>query len=467
MIRTLSSVRASLLLRIFLVMLASAVAVQLISVVLLFMLPTPVPRLFSVDQVSAALKSGQDATGNLRFTTRAPMPEAAAPTGREARMRARIAARLGVAPARVRVQMRMEPRLPPGIGGGGPMRRAGMPFPMRMPMPNFPPGDELIFGDFVVSVQAANGGWRTVRPARGFAEFWRWRTLSWLLAALLAITPFAWWLARRITRPIAAFARAAERLGSDPRSPPMPVRGPPEIEEAAAAINQMQARLSRYIEDRSMLLAAIAHDLRTPLTRIAFRIENAPDQLREATQADIADMQAMLDSTLALVRDLTVPPRRQRLDLRALIESVTDSFRDNGDDVRREPGGPALIDGDRAELKRLFGNLIRNAVLYGGHAEVALGVAGDEAWVEVRDRGPGIPEALLARVFEPFFRVEPSRNRASGGVGLGLASALAIAHAHAGTITLRNRPEGGLIARVTLPCAARLSAGARAGEEIA
>lgn len=450
MIRFLSSVRTPLLLRIFLVMLASAGAVQLISVVLLFVLPAPVPRLFSIDQVSASLKTGSDANGELRVSTRPPAAEVRQGP-RAVHMRNLFAERLGVPDSRVSVQLLVEPRMPPRFGAGGAMSKGVPPFPG-------PPGkgfggssDELLFGDFAVSLQLQDGSWRTVQPVRGFASFWRWRALSWMLAALLAIAPFAWWLARRIARPIAAFASAAERLGRDPRSAPLPVRGPPEIEEAAAAFNQMQARLSRYIEDRSMLLAAIAHDLRTPLARIAFRMENAPEPLRAATEGDIKDMEAMLASTLALVRDMTVPPKRQRLDLRAVMESVTDSFSDNGADVRLMEGGAAIVEGDRAELKRLFGNLIRNANLYGGQAEVALGTSETEIWVEVRDNGPGIPEELLDRVFEPFFRVEQSRNRESGGMGLGLASARAIARAHGGELTLRNRSEGGLIARVSLP----------------
>ncbi len=443
--------RFSLLLRIFLVMLASAAAAQLISGVLLFVLPAPVPRLFSVDQVSAALKTGHDSSRNLLLSAEPPATLATRQSESSARMRALFTQRLGVPASRLRLQLFLEPHFPRRVGPDGRLSSGPPPFG-GLPRERFGrPSDELLFGDFSVSLQLADGSWRTARPARGFATFWRWRALSWLLAALLAIAPFAWWLARRITRPIAAFAEAAERLGRDPRSAPVPVRGPPEIEEAASALNQMQARVSRYIEDRSMLLAAIAHDLRTPLARIAFRMENAPEPLRAATETDIKDMEAMLSSTLSLVRDLTVPPKRQRLDLRALMESVTDSFSDNGDDVRLEEGAAAIVDGDRAELKRLFGNLIRNAILYGGQATVAIGTSGGRAWVEVRDLGPGVPEELLERVFEPFFRIEQSRNRASGGVGLGLASARAIARAHGGEVTLRNRSEGGLVARVSLP----------------
>ncbi len=446
------SMRIPLLLRIFLVMLTSAMAVQFISVVLLFVLPAPLPPLFGIDEVSAALKTGRDASGDLRFSYATPEFDNTSQNARSVRMRQSFARRLGVPVGRLRVYQ-AEPAPPPSLGRSPPKQGPGF---------TVPPGerlvllsDELLIGDFAISLQREDGSWRTVLPARSFASFWRQRALLWMLATLLAITPFAWWLARRIARPIAAFASAAERLGRDPRSPPLPVHGPPEIEEAAAAFNQMQARLSRYIEDRSLLLAAIAHDLRTPLARIAFRIEHAPEALRNATEADIKDMEAMLQSTLALVRDITVPPKRQRLDLRAVIESVTHSFHDNGDNVELEDGDGTVIEGDRAELKRLFGNLIRNATLYGGLARVALGISPDEVWVEVRDNGPGIPEDLLDRVFAPFFRVEQSRNRASGGMGLGLASARAIARAHGGEVILRNHSERGLVARVTLPTLSR------------
>lgn len=441
--------RASLLLRIFLVMLASAAMVQLISAILVFLLPMPTPRLFTVDQVSVALKTGRDASAELRFSQAVPARNAAVERPREARVRRLVAQRLAVPETNVRVQLSVEPRLPPGPmpGAGVPARRP----PIDRPSPFGGMSDEFLFGDFTIARKLDDGSWRTVGPLRGPLDFWRWRALSWLLAALLAVLPFAWWLARRLARPIEAFASAAERLGRDPRAPPLPLDGPPEIGEAAAAFNQMQARLTRYIADRAMLLAAIAHDLRTPLTRIALRNEGAPEPLRSATEADVMDMEAMLASTLSLVRDLSVPPKRQRLDLRSLLESLTDSFSDDGANVTLTEGGAAIVEGDRAELKRLFANLIRNAILHGDSATVALGVSAHEIWAEVRDTGPGIPEELLERVFEPFFRVEQSRNRATGGVGLGLASARAIARAHGGEVTLDNRAEGGLTARVTLP----------------
>ena len=455
---------APLFLRIFAWMLGGVAAVQLLSILLIFLLPPPEPRIFTLDQVATVLRAGDDESGALLVSRRVPEP---APSGglppRSAELQAHLARRLGVAGDRValrrdRPRTRLFQEGPPGplpmmfdrppVGGtpgDGPDAPGGIPRDAR---------SELLFGDFTASLRLDDGSWRAVRPARsGSVYFWRWRALMWLVAATLAMAPIAWILSRRLVRPIALFARAADRLGRDPRAPPLEVDGPPEIAGAAAAFNEMQARLQRYVEDRSMLISAIAHDLRTPLMRLSLRLESAPEPLREKTENDIRDMEAMIAAVLGFMRDLSAPISRQRLDLRSLVESVTDGFADRGDAVTLAPGDALVIDGDRPGLKAVVGNLVGNAVAYGGGAEVELGVDANagEAWVLVSDRGPGLPPDMIERVFQPFFRMEQSRNRATGGAGLGLASARAVARAHGGDVVLSNRAGGGLAARLSLP----------------
>ena len=453
---------APLFLRIFAWMLGGVAAVQLLSILLVFLLPPPEPRIFTLDQVAAVLRSGRDASGAMVVSNKAP--EAATLDGmtpRLADMQAHLARRLGVSEDRI-VLRRDRPRMlliqngppgpmpmvfegPPGGGLGGDVLRARMAVARDARA-------ELLFGDFTASLRLPDGNWRSARSARsGSVDFWRWRALMWLVAATLAMAPIAWILSRRLARPIALFARAADRLGRDPRAPPLEVEGPPEIAGAAAAFNEMQARLQRYVDDRSMLTAAIAHDLRTPLMRLSLRLESAPEPLRTATENDIRDMEAMIAAVLGFMRDLSAPISRQRLDLRSLVESVTDGFADRGDAVTLLPGDALVIDGDRPGLKSVVGNLVGNAVAYAGGAEVELGENAGEAWVLVSDRGAGLPPDMLERVFQPFFRMEQSRNRATGGAGLGLASARAVARAHGGDVILSNRAGGGLVARLTLP----------------
>jgi two-component system OmpR family sensor kinase len=256
-----------------------------------------------------------------------------------------------------------------------------------------------------------------------------------------------------LTAPIRAFAEAAERLGRDPQAPALTLEGPAEIGGAARAFNDMQERLRRYVEDRTTMIGAIAHDLRTPLTRLAFRLEaGAPEELRAKAAGDIAEMEAMIAAALAFVRDAGRPAARELLELRSLLESIADDMAATGADVMVESGPAVVIHGDPVGLRRLFSNLIVNAVKYGGgRAWASIRQEGERAIVEVEDDGPGLPHVELDRVFEPFYRAERSRSRETGGIGLGLAVVRAVALAHGGEVSLENRHEGGLRARVILP----------------
>ena len=221
--------------------------------------------------------------------------------------------------------------------------------------------------------------------------------------------------------------------------------------QAARAFNDMQDRLRRYVQDRTSMMGAVAHDLRTPLTRLRFHIESAPPAAREKMAADIAEMDAMVAATLAFVRDATQAGPHTKMELSSLIEVVAEDFAELGRDVRVTESDQVVIEGDSLALKRLFANLVDNAVKFGGLARIRLHVEDGSALVEVEDDGPGLPEAEMDRVFEPFHRAEPSRSRDTGGIGLGLSVARSIARAHGGEVTLSNRPGGGLRALVQLP----------------
>ncbi|HEV8443013.1 MAG TPA: ATP-binding protein, partial [Steroidobacteraceae bacterium] len=250
------------------------------------------------------------------------------------------------------------------------------------------------------------------------------------------------------------FAQGAERLGMDPHAPQLPPSGPPEMQSAIDSFNAMQSRITRLLEERSQMIGAIAHDLRTPLMRLSFRLDGLESPLKEKVESDIHEMKLMISAALDFLRDQAARRSRERLDLRLLVESVIDDQADVGHDVtlmEAESAAAVLIEGDPVALRRLLVNVVDNALKYGERARVRLRIQGRHACIEVDDDGPGIPESLQQRVFDPFFRAESSRNRETGGIGLGLTTVRAIALDHGGGIELRNRKEGGLRVVVSLP----------------
>jgi len=267
----------------------------------------------------------------------------------------------------------------------------------------------------------------------------------------VVLIPVAYFFSRWLAKPFGQFAAPAERFGRDPQAPPMTVNGSSEITKAAAAFNEMQDRLRRYVDDRTSMVAAIAHDLRTPLTRLRFRVEAAPEEAQAKMTADIDQMEAMIAATLTFVRDAQSDPQRTRLELSSLLESVVDDMAETGADVTVENAEKVVIDADSLALRRLLTNLIENALKYGARARCTLSVHDRLAEIDIEDDGPGVPAPELNRVFDPFYRREPSRNRQTGGIGLGLSVARSIARAHGGDVALQNRPQGGLRAKVTLP----------------
>ncbi len=263
-----------------------------------------------------------------------------------------------------------------------------------------------------------------------------------LVVILLSVAAVAY-----AARPLRTLAEAAQRLGRDVGAPPVPEAGPREVRAAARAFNEMQTRLRRFIDDRTQMTAAISHDLRTPITRLKLRAEFVEDDEQRAKMlADLDEMEAMIASTLAFARDDAAREPRIPVDIATMLAGLAADF-------GAVYSGPErlVIQAGPVGLKRAFANLLENAQAYAGDARVTLtdGKAGVE--VEVEDDGPGIPENELERVFAPFYRLEQSRNRETGGTGLGLAVARSAIRSHGGDIRLTNRPAGGLRATVTLP----------------
>jgi signal transduction histidine kinase len=256
-----------------------------------------------------------------------------------------------------------------------------------------------------------------------------------------------------LTKPLAAFARAARRLGVDVKAPPLPEDGPAEVRQAVQAFNEMQDRIRRFVEDRTQMVAAISHDLGTPITRLRLRAEFVEDEEQKRKMfADLNEMEKMVFSALSFARDETLYEHHVMVDLTTLLQRVCDDLSDAGHMVSLDCDDAAIPYGCRpVAMRRALSNLVENAAKYGKEARVSLNESVRDILIEIDDDGPGIPEDQQAEAFKPFHRLEKSRNRETGGTGLGLTVARTIIRGHGGNITLRNRPEGGLRAEVTLP----------------
>lgn len=276
-----------------------------------------------------------------------------------------------------------------------------------------------------------------------------------LLLVALAVGLLSIWVVRRLTRPLAMFARAADGLARDLEQAPMDTAGPREVAGAAQAFNRMQSALRALIQTRAQALAGVSHDLRLPITRVRLRLEQLPESpVRDAIERDLAEMETLIDDTLAFLRagDSAESAAPTRLD--ALVEGVADDIAALGADIAVEGGLSQPVVLRPVQTRRALVNLMDNARRYGGgRVTVRLSEAAGRAQVDIEDAGPGIPDAELERVFEPYVRLEASRARHTGGSGLGLAIARAIARAQGGDITLSRRAEGGLRASFSLPLA--------------
>lgn len=273
------------------------------------------------------------------------------------------------------------------------------------------------------------------------------------LIGALGVTLVAVLLSRWLTRPLSQLAEGARTLfasGDDGRD--LDEMGTLEVRTLATAINEMQRRIRRLIADRTQMLAAISHDLRTPLTRLRLRVDGIHDQdLKHAFDRDIDEMEAMIDAALSFLRDSSIEEPTAPVDLAAILQTIADDAADAGQDVRIEVPHRLVTIGRHLALKRALTNLIGNAVRHGGGAQVSLRVSEQGIEIAVDDGGPGIPEDKLDDVFAPFYRLDEARGRDSGGYGLGLTVARSVARSHGGEVTLMNRAVGGLRATLHMP----------------
>lgn len=351
---------------------------------------------------------------------------------------------------------------PPGFAGfahhmtmgGGTMM--GDTTSMRGAMPMVVPpwmqsGDSL--RSLQAAVQLSDGQWLGFATALpNGAPFAPWSfTAATATMAIIVVLSSAW-AVRRVTTPLRVLARAAEHLGRDVNAPPIVEAGSKEMRQATHSFNQMQARIRRLLDNRTRMLAALSHDLRTPLTLLRLRTEGLPEvEERERMLATIGELDAMIGASLSFARDQATAEDWRRTDVSALLASIVDDMADAGLPVTMAPAEPVVLQCQPGALRRALSNLIDNAIKYGGAARVTITIVDTAVRIDIDDDGPGIPAEELQRVFEPFHRLEPSRNRETGGTGLGLSIALSIVQAHGGEIALANRPGGGLRASVSLP----------------
>ncbi|MEO8598626.1 MAG: ATP-binding protein [bacterium] len=276
--------------------------------------------------------------------------------------------------------------------------------------------------------------------------------LLYLALFVSSIGVLAYLVARMTMRPLKQLAQAAFDLGNDLNHPPLALAGSSEIRQAGSAFNAMQKRIRDQILQRTQMLAAITHDLQTPLTRLRLRLEKVSDDaLRDKLIDDLSAMQGMVREGLELARSMASAEPMQRLDLDSLLDSVCSDASDAGQQVSLSGHAGKSVLARPNTLRRCLVNLIDNAVKYGQSAAVSVVREAAGVVIRIRDHGPGIAPDQLAQVFEPFYRIETSRSRQSGGTGLGLTIARNIAEQHGGTVTLRNHPDGGLEAVLTLP----------------
>ena len=308
---------------------------------------------------------------------------------------------------------------------------------------------------FHIEVQLSDGMW--VNMMQGVPEdqfLIPGKLLSALVILLLSVVGLSLWAVRRVTQPLAALGEAAEALGRDIKSPPLNAdKGPKEVQRAAQAFNTMQTRIANYIEDRERFLAAVSHDLKTPITRLRLRAELLEDEsVRDKIFHDLNDMETMTTATLDFIRGEQQHEESKPMDIMALLESLQEDRQAMGQKVTLL-GTATPYRAQPLALHRCLDNLIDNAIKYGEQADIVVEDSQQEQQLVIRiiDHGPGIPDEQLEDVFKPFHRLEQSRNRETGGAGLGLSIARSIARANGGELTLLNHTGGGLEAMLVLP----------------
>ncbi|MGJ4887662.1 ATP-binding protein [Bradyrhizobium sp. HKCCYLR20261] len=332
----------------------------------------------------------------------------------------------------------------PGFGG---FRGLGPGYRIYMPPPGSP-GRQVVFALPDGGMISAKMPERPRRP-----PFWGAPWLTTILFAFISITLLGVWAARALTSPLSVFARAAETFSLDGDAPALPERGPEEIRSLARALNRMRQRITALMNDRTKMLAAISHDLRTPLTRMRLRCEFVEDELQRSRMlADLDQMHSMLGSVLSFLRNGRKLEPMTLVDVASILQLVADQFADVGQNVSYAGPPHAMATVRPDDLMRSITNLVENAVRYGQQTVVRLTVSGKHLTIDVEDDGPGIADALKADMLEPFVRGDHARNMDEAtGFGLGLSIAKAIVQAHGGELSLHDRKPCGLIARIKLP----------------
>ena len=306
---------------------------------------------------------------------------------------------------------------------------------------------------FTASVALGDGRWLNVAvgPPPG-APPWGWTFVLTFLLSALGIAVVAVLAGRHIAKPMRSLAAAAGRFGRGEAVDDLPEAGPVETRETVRAFNRMRGRLDRYVRDRTAMLAAISHDLRTPITSLRLHAEFVEDgETRAKIVAALDEMQRMTEDTLAFIREDMHREETRTVDLHALLDSIAADLSELGHDIAVADSDRVLVACRPAALRRALRNLLENAATYGALATARIDRDGSGVRVVIEDEGPGVPEGDLERVFEPFVRLEASRSRDTGGSGLGLAIARSIVRGHGGDVHLENRAEGGLRATVALP----------------
>ena len=303
-----------------------------------------------------------------------------------------------------------------------------------------------------VALRHGEDQWLVVQSRLTLLEGPAFLRVSWSLTGLLLLVLIILWVSRRLQRPLNRLAAAADRLGEHLDAPPMPVRGSREVRRATAAFNAMQARLQGQLHERTTMLAALSHDLRTLLTRLRLSVD-LPDSedRRSRLHHDIDAMTTMLETTLAWARGHEHAEAAREIDVAALCQTLVDEQQDNGIDSTYAGPARLVLRTQATALQRALMNLVENAARYAGNVELELRNAANGVQIEVRDRGPGIPAEQREDAFEPFERLDAARNQSSEGSGLGLAIVRAVIESLGGRVALDDRPGGGLIARVDLP----------------
>ncbi|WP_324709494.1 sensor histidine kinase [Pseudomonas citronellolis] len=306
---------------------------------------------------------------------------------------------------------------------------------------------------FQAHLRLADGSPLTIDVTpRGVAAVARW--LPVVLMLQLAVLLLCTWLAvRTAIRPLTRLAQAVDHLDPDTPAAPLDENGPNEVAYAARAFNALQGRIGDYLKERMQLLAAISHDLQTPITRMKLRVEQMdPSPESERLWSDLEEMQHLVREGVAYARSMDGASEAQRrVDLDAFLDSLVLDYQDAGQQVSLQGRADVPLETRPHALRRVLGNLLDNAVKFSGAAQLEVGREDGKLCIRVLDRGPGIAEEELEEVLKPFYRVESSRNRSTGGTGLGLAIAHQLSQALGGRLTLANRDGGGLCAQLELP----------------